>query len=233
MAGVTGLEPATSGVTGRHSNQLSYTPAGPYRTARCLSAAPRSVLVSGELGEAFGEVKRPFPTFVPAGGASAGKPRNPHEIERKFPFGLRLWTASAAAPAASAAALPANPVEVFFLPSGHQRSAVGSRLMVRLPVAVSVRRSGGTGPAGTQLAEVWCSARAGLPQKRRLLSVLHFRRACCAAMIRRAFARAESLSPLDRFTASGFRLAQRDATDRLVPRGVPGDAEPACAGLRR
>ncbi len=27
MAGVTGLEPATSGVTGRHSNQLSYTPA--------------------------------------------------------------------------------------------------------------------------------------------------------------------------------------------------------------
>ena len=27
VAGVTGLEPATSGVTGRHSNQLSYTPA--------------------------------------------------------------------------------------------------------------------------------------------------------------------------------------------------------------
>jgi hypothetical protein len=26
MAGVTGLEPATSGVTGRHSNRLSYTP---------------------------------------------------------------------------------------------------------------------------------------------------------------------------------------------------------------
>jgi hypothetical protein len=26
MAGVTGLEPATSGVTGRRSNRLSYTP---------------------------------------------------------------------------------------------------------------------------------------------------------------------------------------------------------------
>ncbi len=28
MAGVTGLEPAASGVTGRRSNQLSYTPLG-------------------------------------------------------------------------------------------------------------------------------------------------------------------------------------------------------------
>ena len=28
MAGVTGLEPATSGVTGLRSNQLSYTPQG-------------------------------------------------------------------------------------------------------------------------------------------------------------------------------------------------------------
>ena len=30
MAGVTGLEPAASGVTGRRSNQLSYTPKGKY-----------------------------------------------------------------------------------------------------------------------------------------------------------------------------------------------------------
>ncbi len=28
MAGVTGLEPAASGVTGQRSNQLSYTPVG-------------------------------------------------------------------------------------------------------------------------------------------------------------------------------------------------------------
>ncbi len=34
MAGVTGLEPATSGVTGRRSNRLSYTP-----FAAALSAA--------------------------------------------------------------------------------------------------------------------------------------------------------------------------------------------------
>ncbi len=36
MAGVTGLEPATSGVTGRRSNQLSYTP-----NRRCASALRR------------------------------------------------------------------------------------------------------------------------------------------------------------------------------------------------
>lgn len=32
MAGATGLEPATYGVTGRHSNQLSYAPAGVSRS---------------------------------------------------------------------------------------------------------------------------------------------------------------------------------------------------------
>ncbi len=40
MARVTGLEPATSGVTGRHSNQLSYT-----RVSRCVvSSAARGVV---------------------------------------------------------------------------------------------------------------------------------------------------------------------------------------------
>src|SRR5688572_12491665 len=40
MAGATGLEPATSGVTGRRSNQLSYAPAGESGTySRCNVAS--------------------------------------------------------------------------------------------------------------------------------------------------------------------------------------------------
>ena len=41
MAGVTGLEPATSGVTGQRSNQLSYTPA--VGVALVLSNQPTEV----------------------------------------------------------------------------------------------------------------------------------------------------------------------------------------------
>ncbi len=40
MAGATGLEPATSGVTGRRSNQLSYTPATVDRGATSYLGAP-------------------------------------------------------------------------------------------------------------------------------------------------------------------------------------------------
>ena len=50
MAGATGLEPATSGVTGRRSNQLSYAPsaaagkrpdgANPYYSSRRVSSTP-------------------------------------------------------------------------------------------------------------------------------------------------------------------------------------------------
>ena len=40
MAGATGLEPATSGVTGRRSNQLSYAPATVDRGATSYLGAP-------------------------------------------------------------------------------------------------------------------------------------------------------------------------------------------------
>ena len=40
MAGVTGLEPAASGVTGRRSNQLSYTP---LRGREVVDQAPMTV----------------------------------------------------------------------------------------------------------------------------------------------------------------------------------------------
>src|SRR5579862_830476 len=42
MAGVTGLEPATSGVTGRRSNQLSYTPVPGPRRCATPALAPKS-----------------------------------------------------------------------------------------------------------------------------------------------------------------------------------------------
>src|SRR5690606_25334067 len=43
MARVTGLEPATSGVTGRHSNQLSYTRA--FRQGQALAGAASTASV--------------------------------------------------------------------------------------------------------------------------------------------------------------------------------------------
>ena len=43
MAGVTGLEPATSGVTGRRSNQLSYTPAAVAPRRRQILCPTRGV----------------------------------------------------------------------------------------------------------------------------------------------------------------------------------------------
>src|SRR5215211_693887 len=40
-AGATGLEPATSGVTGRRSNQLNYAP---WRAAQCSRSAPLALV---------------------------------------------------------------------------------------------------------------------------------------------------------------------------------------------
>jgi hypothetical protein len=54
MAGATGLEPATSGVTGRRSNQLSYAPAASTRAGTPtpfgwrVSSKPRSIEPSNE-----------------------------------------------------------------------------------------------------------------------------------------------------------------------------------------
>ena len=47
MARVTGLEPATSGVTGRRSNQLSYTPATPSSRRAFRYASTRGVSSRG------------------------------------------------------------------------------------------------------------------------------------------------------------------------------------------
>ncbi len=49
MARVTGLEPATSGVTGRHSNQLSYTRAF-FKDNGSRGAAFRGALIRSPLG---------------------------------------------------------------------------------------------------------------------------------------------------------------------------------------
>ena len=50
MAGVTGLEPAASGVTGRRSNQLSYTPAALAPRRGLLDPRPRECQAEGPAG---------------------------------------------------------------------------------------------------------------------------------------------------------------------------------------
>ena len=62
MAGVTGLEPAASGVTGRRSNQLSYTP------LRAASSSQRySQACTGSDSASQGEAERGFSQRAAAG----------------------------------------------------------------------------------------------------------------------------------------------------------------------
>ena len=63
MAGLTGLEPATSCVTGRRSNQLNYNPAGAARADRSQAAAPKS---RGRIAAAPRPVKDPAPARLGA-----------------------------------------------------------------------------------------------------------------------------------------------------------------------
>ncbi len=64
VAGVTGLEPAASGVTGRRSNQLSYTP---YRAVK-----PRPEAIFSMYGLGFTKSRQAvgaeFPIARPGGG---------------------------------------------------------------------------------------------------------------------------------------------------------------------
>ena len=75
MAGVTGLEPAASGVTGRHSNQLSYTPGMPGLQAAVMYSTPYRVSSSPDAPRRAaprlpGQTDLPSPTE--AGFAKAG-----------------------------------------------------------------------------------------------------------------------------------------------------------------
>src|SRR5439155_154370 len=56
MAGATGLEPATSGVTGRRSNQLSYAPATRRSRRHLLPRRPRGVKQSPRSWQALREI---------------------------------------------------------------------------------------------------------------------------------------------------------------------------------
>ena len=69
MARVTGLEPATSGVTGRHSNQLSYTRAFFTRKQRWPPFRERLITAFAQRCQALNaKEKRQFPN-LPSGAA--------------------------------------------------------------------------------------------------------------------------------------------------------------------
>ncbi len=60
MAGATGLEPATSGVTGRRSNQLSYAPRSDHSACPTSSAGASLALSSSALVSRAAFLGKPF-----------------------------------------------------------------------------------------------------------------------------------------------------------------------------
>ncbi len=75
MAGATGLEPATFGVTGRHSNQLSYAPAAvPFRATREGGRCTGVPLPCQAVGLLYG-VPPPGPPGPPGGSPPPRRPR--------------------------------------------------------------------------------------------------------------------------------------------------------------
>jgi hypothetical protein len=75
LARVTGLEPATSGVTGRRSNQLSYT-----RSGRAQAVEPPTAIVKQPPGKAI--PARPVTIGFPGEWAVTGSNRRPSRCKR-------------------------------------------------------------------------------------------------------------------------------------------------------
>jgi hypothetical protein len=88
MARVTGLEPAASGVTGRRSNQLSYTRvlvAGKYDMALPLSMVERKESVIHYLTGLFPKGKLVYTNFPAPASQGRGAPINRTHCGRQTP----------------------------------------------------------------------------------------------------------------------------------------------------
>ena len=86
MAGVTGLEPAASGVTGQRSNQLSYTPniRGPCEGRRDVLHAPRGVKRGHPTASAFRQMGTSGAETRPSRSSEAAEERQgQHHEERQ------------------------------------------------------------------------------------------------------------------------------------------------------